>query len=115
MNDNIKAGSDIHAGDGGYQIGTQAAYDRFVANREKSSKSRIRRLVASVDTDTSGKWMSIDNAEKLIELVVKECAYLVNHQQRTTGYTTHVRMLCDQFGIEYVEEDYYGDGNDVDA
>ena len=30
MNDNIKAGSDIHAGDGGYSIGTKEKYDEFV-------------------------------------------------------------------------------------
>ena len=44
----------------------------------------------------------------LAELIVKECAYLVNHQQRTTGYTTHAQMLCREFGIEYRDEDYYG-------
>lgn len=29
MNDNIKAGGDIHAGDGGYSISTQEKYDEF--------------------------------------------------------------------------------------
>lgn len=47
-------------------------------------------------------------ANKLAELLVKECAYLVNDQQRTTGYTTHVQMLCKEFDIEFKEEDYYG-------
>lgn len=47
-------------------------------------------------------------ANKLAELLVKECAYLVNDQQRTTGYTTHVQMLCREFGIEFKEEDYWG-------
>ena len=42
------------------------------------------------------------------ELIVKKCAYLVNDQQRTTGYTTHAQMLCGEFGIEYKDEDYYG-------
>lgn len=46
--------------------------------------------------------------EKFAELIVKECAFLVNHQQRTTGYTTHAKMLCDEFGIEFKEEDYFG-------
>ena len=45
--------------------------------------------------------------EKFAELLVKECAYLVNHQQRTTGYTTHAKMLCEEFGIEFKDEDYY--------
>lgn len=43
------------------------------------------------------------------ELAVKECAYLINHHQRTTGYTTHAKILCDEFGIEFKEEDYFGD------
>lgn len=46
--------------------------------------------------------------ERFAELIVKECAYLVNDQQRTTGYTTHAQMLCREFGIEYKDEDYYG-------
>jgi hypothetical protein len=36
MNDNIKAGSDIHAGDGGYSEGTQEAYEEFVKARNQS-------------------------------------------------------------------------------
>jgi hypothetical protein len=47
-------------------------------------------------------------AQKLAELLVKRCAYLVNDQQRTTGYTTHVQMLCREFDIEFKEEDYWG-------
>jgi hypothetical protein len=34
--DNINAGADIHAGDGGYQIGTREAYEAFVAKRNES-------------------------------------------------------------------------------
>ena len=47
-------------------------------------------------------------SQKFAELIVKKCAYLVNHQQRTTGYTTHARMLCEEFGIEFKDEDYFG-------
>jgi hypothetical protein len=50
-------------------------------------------------------------AIKLSELLVKKCAYLVNDQQRTTGYTTHAQMLCREFDIEFKEEDYFGDQN----
>ena len=32
----VKAGADIHAGDGGYNIGTQEKYDEFVKVRNKS-------------------------------------------------------------------------------
>jgi hypothetical protein len=33
--DNIKAGADINAGDGGYRLSTQEAYEAFVKNRSK--------------------------------------------------------------------------------
>ena len=36
MNKQIKAGADIHAGDGGYSEGTQEQYDAFVKVRNKS-------------------------------------------------------------------------------
>lgn len=52
----------------------------------------------------------ISDIEKFAELIVKECAYLVNHQQRTTGYTTHAKMLCEEFGIEFKDEDFFGVG-----
>lgn len=35
---------------------------------------RIKELIKEVGTDVSGKWMNIDNAEKLAELIVKKCA-----------------------------------------
>ena len=38
MNDkeNIKAGADINAGDGGYRVGTQEAYEEFVKLRNEA-------------------------------------------------------------------------------
>lgn len=35
---------------------------------------RLKELIKQVGTDVSGKWMNIDNSEKLAELIVKECA-----------------------------------------
>jgi hypothetical protein len=34
---------------------------------------RIQELIKQAGTDTSGKWMGTDHAEKLVELVVEEC------------------------------------------
>ena len=45
---------------------------------------------------------------KFTEAIIKECAYLVNDYQRSTGYTDYAKMLCDKFGIEFREEDYRG-------
>jgi len=36
MNENIKAGVDLHAGDGGYSIGTQKKYEEFAKARNYS-------------------------------------------------------------------------------
>ena len=35
--------------------------------------TQIKELVKKSGTDSSGKWMSIDNAEKFAELIVQEC------------------------------------------
>lgn len=34
---------------------------------------RIKELMQQAGTDTSGKWMGVEHAEKLVELIVKEC------------------------------------------
>jgi hypothetical protein len=56
------------------------------------------------DVDMDGS----EDLAKFAQLIVKKCAYLVNHQQRTTGYTTHAKMLCEEFGIEFKDEDFFG-------
>jgi len=77
VNENIKAGAEIHAGDGGYSVGTQEKYDEFVKTRNQSlAKSRIQELMAQAGTDTCGKWMGVEHAEKFAELIVKECLHI---------------------------------------
>ncbi len=56
------------------------------------------------DVDMDGS----EDLAKFAQLIVKKCAYLVNHQQRTTGYTTHAKMLCEEFGVEFKDEDFFG-------
>ena len=34
---------------------------------------RIQTLIEQVGTDVSGKWISVDDAEKLTELMVRDC------------------------------------------
>ena len=34
---------------------------------------RVQDLVLQVGTDTSGKWMRVDQVEKFAELIVREC------------------------------------------
>ena len=100
MNKNIKAGADIHAGDGGYSIGTKEKYDEFVKGRNQSlGKMQIRELMLEAGTDISGKWMSIDNAEKFAELIVRECANRATWAQDTDEADIGGEVLK-HFGVE---------------
>jgi hypothetical protein len=35
---------------------------------------RIKQLMDQAGTDTSGKWMGVDHAEKFAELIIRKCA-----------------------------------------
>ena len=91
MNDNIKAGADIHSGDGGYSVGTKEKYDEFIKGRNQSlGKMRVKALINKVGTDVSGKWVGIDNVELLAELIVRECVGVIEggrflHDQAPTA------------------------------
>jgi hypothetical protein len=41
MNEQVKAGADIHAGDGGYSIGTQEHYEEFERKRNRMNKQQL--------------------------------------------------------------------------
>jgi len=43
---------------------------------------RIRELMQQAGTDTSGKWMGVDHAEKFAELIVRECCIALNPMLR---------------------------------
>jgi hypothetical protein len=59
-------------------------------------------------TDTSGKWMGIDHAEKFAELIVRECLGIVADADMSGSWITHPKdvlyVACDQikqhFGVE---------------
>jgi hypothetical protein len=40
--------------------------------------SITQKLIAEAGTDISGKWISIDNAEKFAELIVLKCAEIAD-------------------------------------
>jgi hypothetical protein len=42
------------------------------------NNSLYDRLIATAGTDSSHKWISIDQAERLIDLVVEECCGALN-------------------------------------
>ncbi len=76
MNEQIKAGAEIHAGDGGYSEGTQEKYDEFVKTRNQSqAKMRIRELwYQAVQPHTGDSWAEQTAfMERFAELIVSEC------------------------------------------
>ena len=78
MNDNIKAGADHHAGDGGYSIGTQERYEEFVKLRNRVSNQQIENLMYHAGLTAQGCWDEMDDyAKQAIErfavLIVREC------------------------------------------
>jgi hypothetical protein len=55
MNDNIKAGADIHSGDGGYTLGTQEAYEEFVKLRNEAMAPAKEQGIKQCHYTNSGK------------------------------------------------------------
>ena len=41
---------------------------------------RIKELMKQAGTDSSGKWMGLEHAEKFAQLIVQECARLCEHE-----------------------------------
>ena len=48
---------------------------------------RIQEIVKQSITDTSGKWLSVDNAEKLAEMIVQECINELEAHKKCDPYT----------------------------
>ena len=75
MNDNINAGADFNAGDGGYSLSTQEKYDEFVKGRNQSlGKMRIKELAEQVDREFDNPGARHKAIERFAELIVRECA-----------------------------------------
>ena len=91
MNESIKAGRDIHAGDGGYSIGTQEKYNEFVKFR---NKSRIQKLAEQVYGS-----QATEQEIKFAELIVRECANQVDWILAEGG-KTQGDLIKQHFGVE---------------
>ena len=112
MNENIKAGGDIHAGDGGYSIGTKEKYDEFVKNRNRMNE-RIRQLIEQatdtieiVNPDTGiTHYREFFDKEKFAELIVRECMEVAHPKLTDVGeWAAGMRLvqkrLKQHFGVE---------------
>jgi len=63
---------------------------------------RIQELMKQAGTDTSGKWMGVEHAEKFAELIVQECAN-IGERYADGNYEIRNQILI-QFGLEEPEE-----------
>jgi hypothetical protein len=59
MNDNTNAGADIHAGDGGYEIGTQEEYEVFAKKRNK--RIYVRSQLNTILFALIGRWELVND------------------------------------------------------
>lgn len=106
MNKNIKAGADIHAGDGGYSEGTQEEYEKFVKIRNQSLiKVRIREFekLSGLEIFGLGARREIWEAalEKYAELFVKDCIQVIEDSEGYSQYFPHVTKNIEKhFGVE---------------
>ena len=66
--------------------------------------NRIKELVAGAKTDTSGKWMGVEDVEALAELIVQECASIVEGSpwNLPRGYKAvdQAELVKKHFGVE---------------
>ena len=59
---------------------------------------RIKNLMKQAGTDTSGKWMGVEHADKFALLIVKECAEYAEHELDMAGYKK--KFMLKHFGVE---------------
>ena len=57
--------------------------------------SITQKLIAEAGTDISGKWISIDNAEKFAELIVRECIDKIETHRIPVGNSVAGEMACE--------------------
>jgi hypothetical protein len=108
MNEQIKAGADIHAGDGGYSEGTQEQYDAFVKVRNKSlAQGRIKELAeqaGSTHKQSLGVYQFYtDELEKFAELIAGECADIAREYDapKLSGPGLNIASrIEEQFGVD---------------
>lgn len=64
---------------------------------------KIKDLINQVGTDVSGKWISIDNAEKFAELIVEDaCKAILEWKKEPFPFdeSTAVWILKQHFGVK---------------
>jgi hypothetical protein len=106
MNERIKAGAEIHSGDGGYSVGTQEKYNEFVKNRNRSMNNRIKELQIQAEAaadeifDRKGKMHDEIVMEKFAELIVRECVKVAMKSVSDDEPKEAWYLIQEHFGIE---------------
>jgi hypothetical protein len=58
--------------------------------------NRIKELIIQVGTDVSGKWMNVDNLEKLAKFIVLKCAEIADTAEPFLASD----LIKQHFGVE---------------
>jgi hypothetical protein len=58
---------------------------------------QFKQLMQQAGTDTSGKWMGVDHAEKFAELIVKETMQVVANQLPSNQYLDVAHAVIEHF------------------
>jgi hypothetical protein len=61
---------------------------------------QIQAFMNRAGTDTSGKWMGVEHAEKFAELIVRECAQVYWNIDDSELHEEYVKALKKHFGIK---------------
>jgi hypothetical protein len=75
------------------------------ARKQIPMNEQIQELMAQAGTDSSGKWMGVEHAEKFAKLIVCECAEIADQEIPNSigcGYITQTKgmMIKQHFGVE---------------
>lgn len=110
MNENIKKGSEIHAGDGGYKEGTQEEYEKFAKIRNQSlAQKRIEEIGEIAHKYAEERVMLVDAFyqkeydKKFAELIIKECSHAIMNDSRLNDVRSAangcIRTITEHFGV----------------
>ena len=98
MNEQIKAGADIHAGDGGYSISNKEKYEAFVKLRNQSMNEKLKELMLEAGYAFPE---GATRAHKLAELIVRECGVALSPMLRDmVSRGQAYDLIKKHFGVE---------------
>ena len=71
--------------------------------------TQIKELMKKAGTDSSGKWMSVDNIEQFAELLVKECVKFCKHESNDDDHDEYdIGMWAKAESIKKAIKQHFG-------